>query len=266
MKKLAFVLLILLLGLPCNASTDNISTIRGQLGDKIDIIWGWNGVTQKWQLNDFNVPQVSDLTYFESGLGYWIKANQDCTLYWGTTFYNLYKGWNLIGWQGTSTPVTPTSTPNPYEQMAYITGGDYQATTKSGAWIGQIIRCNFQTEVKNVSFWLGRAASPGGYGVSLMNLNDDGDPRFVLAVGQIGSSVISSAAMTKITMPLYYDLPIGNYALILRPLGTHNNTNYLASWVDTTNPTYTNGYFIVSEDQGKTWKSYMEYDMLFQIN
>ena len=81
-------------------------------------VWGFDGATQTWKLYDPSVPSISDLRYLERGLGYWVKSTQESLVFYQENQYPLYKGWNLIGWIGT-TAFTPRN-PSYAELIAFL--------------------------------------------------------------------------------------------------------------------------------------------------
>lgn len=256
-------LVALFLPLRCFASTDSIKDVRALLGNKLGIIWGYDGTTQSWKLSDPDNTSISDLIYLESGVGYWFQAKQSCTLYWGYNYFNLYKGWNLIGWIGTSSATaTPTATPT--TTMAYTSGGDSYTLTNQKFITVQTFKCFETTLVTQVSTWMYRTATSGDLAVSICSVND-GLPGLTLASTYCYSSSIAQN-VGKVTIPLSISLPAGSYALVLRPVGTHDENHYIGIMIDKTSPTYEYGNLIISENSGASWDKYVNYDMLFQIN
>ena len=87
---------------PAVPVVEALSSIQG----KYTIIWGFEA--GGWVLYDPGAPAyVNTLQILETGKGYWIYVTEDCTLVYDKNTYNLFAGWNLIGWLGESTGGTP---------------------------------------------------------------------------------------------------------------------------------------------------------------
>lgn len=78
--------------------TPTIATAN--IASQLMIMWTYDGATQTWQVYDPTPGATSDITAMNAGQGYWVKVSENCSLVYGNKTYNLYAGWNLIGWQG----------------------------------------------------------------------------------------------------------------------------------------------------------------------
>jgi hypothetical protein len=63
-------------------------------------VWSFDGATQSFQLYDPETPALSDLEELVPGRGYWVKVKETGTVTLGSNTYQLFEGWNLVGWQG----------------------------------------------------------------------------------------------------------------------------------------------------------------------
>ncbi len=79
---------------------ETVQTVLQNIASSLVIVWGFDPDTQTWTKYDPTAPEVSDLTKLETGQGYWIQVSESVTLLFGTRFYHLSVGWNLIGWLG----------------------------------------------------------------------------------------------------------------------------------------------------------------------
>jgi hypothetical protein len=66
----------------------------------MQVIWALDAATQTWQFYDPALPDASDLANLTVGQGYFIEVSENCVLTYGTKTYQLYAGWNNIGWLG----------------------------------------------------------------------------------------------------------------------------------------------------------------------
>ncbi|MFA4836233.1 MAG: carboxypeptidase-like regulatory domain-containing protein [Dehalococcoidia bacterium] len=77
--------------------TQALASIAG----KYSTVWTFNAATQHWLLyNPGNPAYANNLAAMVRGQAYYILATENCTLTYGTLSYQLYQGWNLIGWLG----------------------------------------------------------------------------------------------------------------------------------------------------------------------
>ena len=70
------------------------------IASQLQIMWTFDGATQTWKVYDPTPGATSDISAMTAGQGYWVKVSENCSLVYGNKTYNLYAGWNLIGWQG----------------------------------------------------------------------------------------------------------------------------------------------------------------------
>jgi len=148
--------------------------------------------------------------------------------------------------------------------MEYTTGGDSYTLTNQRFITVQTFKCFSTTTTQTVSAWLYRTATSGDLEVSICSLNN-GEPGLTLASKYFyASSILQST--TKVTVTFNYTLTPGSYALVLRPVGTHDENHYIGISLDKSSPTYEHGNFLISENSGASWNKYVNYDMLFQIN
>jgi len=77
-----------------------VGHILTPIDGKYEGVWGFDPATQTWQVYDPSSAANSDLMALVTGHAYWIKAREDVTLLWGTNYYLLRQGWNLIIWLG----------------------------------------------------------------------------------------------------------------------------------------------------------------------
>jgi hypothetical protein len=77
---------------------ETVETALAGIMDKLVIVWDYAG--GDWFFYDPSDVAGSDLTGLSSGVGYWLKVSEDCTLIYGGHSYALTAGWNNIGWLG----------------------------------------------------------------------------------------------------------------------------------------------------------------------
>jgi hypothetical protein len=79
-----------------------VLAIEGQIGDcldEIDIVWGHDNTTKEWQAFEPGAPMdIQTLHVFSAGRGYFIHANDHCTIASYPNERPVSPGWNLIGW------------------------------------------------------------------------------------------------------------------------------------------------------------------------
>ncbi len=65
-------------------------------------VWSHDPTTQEWIVYETTPvpPWVTQFDTLVRGYGYWVEVTQDCILTYGPNHYNLYNGWNLVGWLG----------------------------------------------------------------------------------------------------------------------------------------------------------------------
>lgn len=66
--------------------------------DAVAAVFGFRNDTKQFVSFAPAALAASDLSALVRGSGYWVKTNGDCTLAFGNSSYDLYDGWNLIGW------------------------------------------------------------------------------------------------------------------------------------------------------------------------
>jgi len=77
---------------------ETVETALAGIMDKLVIVWDYAG--GDWLFYDPSDVAGSDLAGLSSGVGYWLKVSEDCTLIYGGHSYSLTAGWNNIGWLG----------------------------------------------------------------------------------------------------------------------------------------------------------------------
>jgi len=77
---------------------ETVETALAGIMDKLVIVWDYAG--GDWLFYDPSDVAGSDLAGLSSGVGYWLKVSEDCTLISGGHSYSLTAGWNNIGWLG----------------------------------------------------------------------------------------------------------------------------------------------------------------------
>lgn len=77
---------------------ETAETALAGIMDKLVIVWDYAG--GDWLFYDPSDVAGSDLAGLSSGVGYWLKVSEDCTLIYGGHSYSLTAGWNNIGWLG----------------------------------------------------------------------------------------------------------------------------------------------------------------------
>jgi hypothetical protein len=88
---------------PLNLTVPGVTLVSLALSSifgKYTIVWWYNAQNQEWYNYDAAVPWLSGLRALKRGQGYWIKATEDTTVFYGGNLYPLSEGWNLIGWLG----------------------------------------------------------------------------------------------------------------------------------------------------------------------
>lgn len=71
------------------------------LGGKYTIIWGIDAATQTWQKYEPKAPPYANsMGSLRVGQGYFLRSNAAGTIVYGSNTYQIYPGWNLIGWLG----------------------------------------------------------------------------------------------------------------------------------------------------------------------
>ena len=169
-RRLLLPLLILLVLWPASVSSAQSGTPIGTIF-RNERVWGFDAPTQKWQLYDLSAPQISDLTYLEPKKGYWVKSNG----YSQVPGYTLYQGWNLIGWQASTTLRNPTYS----ELLTFLeqdrtdelpsienkfVSGDFAITLRDNA-----LKAGFR------SAWVGLELGPvNGHGLNAFQTTDKG--------------------------------------------------------------------------------------------
>jgi len=87
-----------LLNLSLPSPVTRIEDLLPQLGEVI--IWSFDNQTKTWAGYDSNVPErFRELRYLIPGNGYWFKVNRDLTLEHNNHRWQLWSGWNKIGWR-----------------------------------------------------------------------------------------------------------------------------------------------------------------------
>ncbi|MGB2883959.1 MAG: IPT/TIG domain-containing protein [Dehalococcoidia bacterium] len=77
---------------------ETVETALAGIMDKLVIVWDY--AAGDWLFYDPSDVAGSDLAGLSSGVGYWLKVSEDCTLIYGGHSYSLTAGWNNIGWLG----------------------------------------------------------------------------------------------------------------------------------------------------------------------
>jgi hypothetical protein len=82
----------LTLGVPVEQALESIA-------GKYTRVWGFDSAAQAWKLYDPNVPAfVNDLKVLRKSQGYWIGMKENAALAYKGFTWELFEGWNLIGW------------------------------------------------------------------------------------------------------------------------------------------------------------------------
>jgi hypothetical protein len=76
--------------------TDGMSSIAGKYLRVVE----WDNANKEYLVYDPAIPQLQTLASLVKKGAYQIKVTEDCTLTFGVETYDLYEGWNVIGWQG----------------------------------------------------------------------------------------------------------------------------------------------------------------------
>jgi hypothetical protein len=97
-----------LISIPFNLIGSDVKEVFDQLGDNLEIVWGYDNITGGWHVYSPDGP--SDLETIEPGYGYWVKVKEDAELKVGGSLLSpgpgvppsrpVVKGWNLIGHYG----------------------------------------------------------------------------------------------------------------------------------------------------------------------
>lgn len=272
---LIVIVLLSLLAPLALAAGDQVGVVFPSLGSKLECVWGYNTTTRNWLLYEPSNLKVSDLMSLNAGSGYWLQVNADCVLFYGVHSYNLYKGWNLIGWLGSGTTPTPgatstpTPTPTPVEVMQCITGDTFALGapgSPSAAWYGQTFRCPAAVTIVGVKVKLTRAGDVGRIQFFIAD-TANGFPRFI-----ISSTVIAATSYTSgswVSLPLPAKLLAGkDYVVFYRMLDYQDTmgTSIGFGWrADNSDPVYASGNAIKSVDNGLTWTALTGTDMMFQV-
>lgn len=100
-----------LISMPLIPYDSSIGVVLADVIENVEVVYGYeSGI---WSTYVSSVPELATLTNIEDGKGYWVKMTADDTLIvYGTVqpapgetprVYNVYNGWNLIGFKSTST-------------------------------------------------------------------------------------------------------------------------------------------------------------------
>ncbi|HDH41345.1 MAG TPA: hypothetical protein ENG12_02925 [Candidatus Altiarchaeales archaeon] len=96
-----------LISVPTVPVDTSIDAVLGDAKDKIDAVWTYDAVDDKWYVYHPNNPETSNLDTMTAGYGYWISATGDANIEgYGSLFTEgqtppqrqLVGGWNLIGY------------------------------------------------------------------------------------------------------------------------------------------------------------------------
>lgn len=114
-----------------------------------------------------------------------------------------------------------------------------------------------------ISVVMEKVNNPGDVVCDLMLVNAKGHPYgAVLASCTASSSSITSKS--SYSFPLSYSLsPSVTYAIVFHTIGNKKN---LYNFYGTKNNSYVSGCTELSDDSGRTWRSYYQLDMAFSIN
>jgi len=122
------------------AGEDNPPVAVGldSIEDWLVVVYGFDNATKTWTwYNPSWPPGANTLTTLYMGSGYWINVSEDCVLTYGANTYELYEGWNLIGWLGYQEHVGD----NPDVAIGLATIGDrlvvvygFDNATKTWTW------------------------------------------------------------------------------------------------------------------------------------
>jgi len=78
-----------------------VATGLASIEDWLVVVYGFDNATKTWTwYNPYPSwpPAANTLTVLSMGSGYWINVSWNCTLTYEDNTYELYEGWNLIGW------------------------------------------------------------------------------------------------------------------------------------------------------------------------
>ena len=156
----------------------------------------------------------------------------------------------------TSTPVTPV--PATISNVQITALGD----PSSSHWRAQTFAGTAMT-LTRISVVMEKVNNPGDVVCDLMLVNAKGHPYgAVLASCTASSSSITSKS--SYSFPLSYSLsPSVTYAIVFHTIGNKKN---LYNFYGTKNNSYVSGCTELSDDSGRTWRSYYQLDMSFTIN
>jgi len=77
--------------------TESTANQLASIMSSLVIVWGYTA--PEWEMYHPADPAGSNLLSLLPGRGYWLNVIDDCTLVHGNNSYDLYMGWNVIGWQ-----------------------------------------------------------------------------------------------------------------------------------------------------------------------
>jgi len=80
----------------------DVATGLDSISDCLVVVYAFDNATKTWSwYNPSWPPGANTLTTLYMGSGYWINVSEGCDfLTYGANTYELYEGWNLIGWLG----------------------------------------------------------------------------------------------------------------------------------------------------------------------
>jgi len=100
-----------LISLPLIPDNSSIEAVLSEVIENVSCVWAYDAETGAWLMYNPDIPEISDLTTMEDGVGYWINMTSASTLtIHGKEFpeppatppvYHVVEGWNLIGYKET---------------------------------------------------------------------------------------------------------------------------------------------------------------------
>ncbi|MDH5696314.1 MAG: hypothetical protein OEZ00_06940 [Dehalococcoidia bacterium] len=173
-------------------------------------------------------------------------------------------------------PASPASAALYYLREHYTTGQD--ATTAiypTDMWCAQSFTAMSNHKVDYVNLKLSRAGFPGTVTVSLRATdNVSGHPTGpALASGTTNGNDLTTDNNTttggdlhKISFVAAYDVIFGTkYAIVWSADNVTDGNNCLYSHEDASDPTYTGGNMLISNNSGVDWTSYPDTDFMFEV-
>lgn len=136
------------ISLPVQPTDNNIQTVLSNISSSVRVVWGYDNENKVWLKYNPSTSSGS-LTTMDAGKGYWIYMNNPATLTLTggepSSPITLYKGWNLIGWNGTDGQTVETALSSIADKWIIIWGWE------NGQWKAKIKDSNLPLGVESLA-------------------------------------------------------------------------------------------------------------------